>query len=233
MSTTTKVKKQIGDRIVITGGPRKGMQGNISELQGLKATIKLDDGTEVPAGVAWLDLVQTEQPETPIVTATTEIELEPTKTPVVTEEIATPLEVTPATEPAEAQPIESAVSEQAPEPATIATESAPVATKRTRKRNTDPAPETAPEGNVVQNPYEKMTVVELQKLAKEREISIARTKADFIRIIQQQEPDCDIETLKGPGLFNKVSELHISRLRLSTNISHEISRDSLSIKNRS
>lgn len=213
MSTTTKIKKQIGDRVVITGGPRKGLQGNINELQGLKATIKLDDGTEVPAGVAWLDLVQTEQLETPREVITTELEIVPTETPVVTEEIATPLEVTPDTESVEPQPAETAVSEQAPEPATIAPESASVVTKRTRKRNTEPAPETATEANVEQNPYEKMTVVELQKLAKERDISIARTKADFCRIIKELETDCDTETLKGPALFNKVSELHISRLR--------------------
>ena len=213
MSTTTKVKKQIGDRVVITGGPRKGIQGNISELQGLKATIKLDDGTEVPAGVAWLDLVPTEQPEAPAETATTVVEIVSTETPVVTEEIATPPEVTPDTTPVEPQSVEPAVSEQAPEPATIAPVSAPVAPNRTRKRNTEPSPETATESNVAQNQYEKMTVVELQNLAKERKISVARTKADFQRIIKELEPDIDIETLKGPALFNKVSELHISRLR--------------------
>jgi len=211
MSTTTKVKKQIGDRIVITGGPRKGMQGSISELQGLKATIKLDDGNEVPAGVAWLDLVPTEQPETPAETTTTESEPVATETPVVTEEIATPPEVTPDTEPVE--PVETTVSEPVPETVTIAPEAAPVAPKRTRKRNTVPAPETATESNVAQNTYEKMTMVELQKLAKERDISVARTKADFLRIIKEMEPNCDTETLKGPALFNKVSELHISRLR--------------------
>jgi len=213
MSTsTTKIKKQIGDRVVITGGPRKGMQGNISELQGLKATIKLDDGTEVRAGVAWLDLVPTEQLVAPVETAETESEPIPVETAIEPEATQT-LEVTPDTAPPESQPVEPTVSEQAPEPATVAPESAPVATKRTRKRNTEPVPETATESNVVQNPYEKMTVVELQKLAKERDISIARTKADFVRIIQQQEPDIDIDTLKGPALFNKVSELHISRLR--------------------
>ena len=212
-NSSTKIKKQIGDRVVITGGPRKGIQGNISELQGLKATIKLDDGTEVPAGVAWIEFVQTEQPETPAETVSTEIEPIPVENPVVIEEIETPPEVTFDTEPVEPQPAEPAVSEQALEPATIAPESAPVAPKRTRKRNIDPAPETATESNVAQNPYEKMTVVELQNVAKGRKISVARTKADFQRIIKELEPDIDVTTLKGPALFNKVSELHISRLR--------------------
>ena len=48
MSTTaTKTKKQIGDRVVITGGPRKNIQGNIIALQGLKATLRTDDGERV------------------------------------------------------------------------------------------------------------------------------------------------------------------------------------------
>lgn len=215
MSTT--IKKQIGDRVVITGGPRKGIQGNISALQGLKATIKLDDGIEVPAGVAWLDFVTIEQPETPVVAATTEIESASTEIPVDTDEIATPPEVVSDNEQVIAELVEpqaeSAVSEQPLEQAPIAPVTALVATKRTRKRTTKPTAASATEGDVAQNPYEKMTVVELQKLAKDRDISVARTKADFIRIIKELEPDCDAETLKGPALFNKISDLHISRLR--------------------
>lgn len=215
MSTT--IKKQIGDRVVITGGPRKGIQGNISALQGLKATIKLDDGTEVPAGVAWLDFVIIEHPETPVETAMSEIESALTEISVVTDEIATPLEVASDTEQVVPVPVEpqaeSALSEQQLEKAPIAPVTAPVATKRARKRNTEPASETATEANVAQNPYEKMTVNELQKLAKARNISVARTKADFVHIIKELEPDIDTETLKGPALFNKVSDLHISRLR--------------------
>lgn len=59
----------------------------------------------------------------------------------------------------------------------------------------------------------KMTVKQLQELAKSRGIGIARTKEDFLRIIEEKHPDEDLERLKGKVLFDRVSELHISRLR--------------------
>ena len=246
MSTsTTKTKKQIGDRVVITGGSRKGIQGNIIALQGLKATLRTDDGEEIPAMLAWIDKIESTQPapetaetpsepvETPVVETTSEASTEPPEPPQptvsesVAESASTVLETTPVvkkrgrkpkpesafTTTVQSEPVETTDSAPTTESATVAPEATPVATKRSRKPKSNPAPETATEANVVQNPYEQMTVVELQKLAKERDISIARTKADFVRIIKEMEPDCDTGTLKGPALFNKVSELHISRLR--------------------
>ena len=59
----------------------------------------------------------------------------------------------------------------------------------------------------------KMTVKQLQALAKQRGIGIARTKDDFLRIIKEKNPDEDLERLKGKVLFDRVSELHVSRLR--------------------
>ena len=58
-----------------------------------------------------------------------------------------------------------------------------------------------------------MTVAQLRDLAKEKGVSIARTKDDFLRIIKELNPDEDLERLKGKVLFDRVSELHISRLR--------------------
>ena len=246
MSTsTTKTKKQIGDRVVITGGSRKGIQGNIIALQGLKATLRTDDDEEIPAMLAWIDKIESTQPasetaetpnepvEAPVVETTSDTTTEPpepiqpTVSEPVTESSPTVSETAPIvkkrgrkpkpdaapTATVQSEPAESTESAPTAETATVATESTPVAPKRTRKPKSNQASETAPESNVAQNPYEKMTVVELQNVAKERKISVARTKADFVRIIQQQEPDIDVTTLKGPMLFNKVSELHISRLR--------------------
>ena len=59
----------------------------------------------------------------------------------------------------------------------------------------------------------KMTVKQLQALAKQRGIGIARTKSDFLRIIKEKNPEEDLDQLTGKTLFNRVSELHISRLR--------------------
>jgi len=58
-----------------------------------------------------------------------------------------------------------------------------------------------------------MTVKQLQALAKQRGIGIARTKDDFLRIIKEKNPEEDLERLKGKVLFDRVSELHISRFR--------------------
>ena len=59
----------------------------------------------------------------------------------------------------------------------------------------------------------KMTVKQLQTLAKQRGIGIARTKSDFLRIIKEKNPGEDLDQLTGKTLFNRVSELHVSRLR--------------------
>jgi len=58
-----------------------------------------------------------------------------------------------------------------------------------------------------------MTVRQLWDLAKQRGVSVARTKSDFFRIIKAMNPDEDMTVLKGKALFDRVSELHISRLR--------------------
>ena len=73
----------------------------------------------------------------------------------------------------------------------------------------EPTPET-PEGG---QDIAKMTVKQLQALAKQRGIGIARTKDDFLRIIKEKNTDEDLELLKGKVLFDRVGELHISRLR--------------------
>ena len=59
----------------------------------------------------------------------------------------------------------------------------------------------------------KMTVKQLQAQAKQRGIGIARTKSDFLKIIKEMIPDEDLDQLVGKTLFNRVRELHISRLR--------------------
>ena len=58
-----------------------------------------------------------------------------------------------------------------------------------------------------------MTTLQIRELSKQKGVSIAHTKADFLRIIKEKNPDEDLERLKGKVLFDRVSELHISRLR--------------------
>ncbi len=71
----------------------------------------------------------------------------------------------------------------------------------------------------------KMTVKELQNLAKQRGIGIARTKSDFLRIIKEKNPDEDLDQLVGKTLFNRVSELHVSRLRTKQDLIRLLTAD--------
>ena len=91
----------------------------------------------------------------------------------------------------------------------IAEAGAPQEADPTIQGEAEPPPET-PEGG---QDIAKMTVKQLQALAKQRGIGIARTKDDFLRIIKAKHPEEDLERLKGKVLFDRVSELHISRLR--------------------
>jgi len=50
-------------------------------------------------------------------------------------------------------------------------------------------------------------------MAKQHGGSVTRTKTDFYRIIKEKHPEEDLALLKGKALFDRVKELHISRLR--------------------
>ena len=76
---------------------------------------------------------------------------------------------------------------------------------------TSTPPEQSSEGN--DGDIAKLTVKQLQALTKKRGIGIARTKEDFLRIIKEKNPEEDLERLKGKVLFDRVSGLHIFRLR--------------------
>ena len=67
--------------------------------------------------------------------------------------------------------------------------------------------------NLNPNAITKLNTIQLCDFAKRKSISIARTKADFLQIIKDKNPGEDLERLKGKVLFDRVSELHISRLR--------------------
>ena len=70
----------------------------------------------------------------------------------------------------------------------------------------------------------KMTVMQLRDKAKQKGIAIARTKDDFLRIIKEINPEEDLEPLKGKVLFDRVSELHISRLRSKEDLQKLLSK---------
>ncbi len=82
----------------------------------------------------------------------------------------------------------------------------PMKNKRSSKRNMSIE-------NLDLSNLSKLTVVQLQAVAISKGIAIARTKGDFLKIIEEKQPDIDMSSLKGSALFDTVSQLHISRLR--------------------
>ena len=74
-------------------------------------------------------------------------------------------------------------------------------------------PTSAAGNGEIEDSIANMTILQLRDLAKRKGIAIARTKADFLRLIKEKNPDEDLERLKGKILFNRISELRISRLR--------------------
>lgn len=180
----SKVKKQIGDQVKITAGQFKFQTGRLTAKDRRGWTVELEDGQRVSVSFPMVALVQNSESQT-------EAEAPPAEQQVIEEST----DSTQIEEPA-GQADSEAKTEQ-----TVDSEAA---------SNTE---EQDPHSEANEPDVTKMTVKQLQALAKQRGIGIARTKSDFIRIIKEKNPDEDLDQLTGKTLFNRVSELHVSRLR--------------------
>ena len=187
------VKKQVGDQVMITAGQYKNRAGKLIVKNRGGWTVELEDGQQVSASFAMVALI----PEA-------EQQIEQT-----TEE----------TQPAlEENPTGSNVSDPAEDTASQSESELPVEEGTTSELESGAGLTAEPsEQNSIQQTGDqditKMTVKQLQALAKQRGIGIARTKPDFLRIIKEKNPDEDLDQLVGKTLFDRVSELHVSRLR--------------------
>ncbi|MDP8238366.1 MAG: KOW motif-containing protein [Candidatus Hatepunaea meridiana] len=170
----SKVKKKIGDSVLITAGQFKNEVGVIVDKERHSWTIELEDGSRITASFSMVALVE---PST---------QAEPTDEVEVVTETESPVVETEASQ--EAEP--------------------------TDQGKAMPTPETTDD----EQDITKMTVKQLQALARQRGIGIARTKSDFLRIIKAKNPEEDLDQLVGKILFNRVSELHISRLRTKVDL---------------
>ena len=182
-----KTDKQIGDLVTITAGANKGQEGVLQEKVSKGWNIKLQSGEIVLAAFPFIKLLPKagESEESP-----------QSEEPLESEDLP------------EAEPENSKAEEIA---------------EQTNEDSSPPSEETVDasedadleSGEEIEIPddIKKMTVAQLRDLAKEKGVSIARTKDDFLRIIKEKNPDEDLERLKGKVLFDRVSELHISRLR--------------------
>ncbi len=172
------VKKQIGDRVMITAGQFKDQTGKLTAKNRRGWTVELDDGQQVSASFPMVALLPSAKEQ----------------------------EAQEATE----EPQTESTGEDSSNEADEASD------------QSDPSSDSQEQPSEVQSEGEqditKMTVKQLQALAKQRGIGIARTKSDFLRIIKELNPDEDLDQLTGKTLFNRVSELHISRLRTKADL---------------
>ena len=180
----SKVKKQIGDQVMVTAGQYKDQTGKIVDKERHGWIIELEDGQRVSVSFPMVALVQNSEPE-----------IEDEAQPSEQETAAEATDSDQALEPAEQEDSETQTEQTEDSAATSNTE------------------EQDPNAEAGAQDITKMTVKQLQALAKQRGIGIARTKSDFLRIIKEKNPDEDLDQLTGKTLFNRVSELHISRLR--------------------
>ena len=196
----TAGQKQAGDLVTITAGVNKGQEGVLQEKVSNGWNIKLRSGEVVLTSFPFVKLIakqrkfeenpQSEQPQEnePMPEAESEIEVE-------CEIVQNPPEN------------QCSASEETDEEITIPGENI------SQAPSSAPASKGSEEGTEIPENIAKMTTVQLRDLAKQKGVSVARTKADFLRIIKEKNPDEDLERLKGKVLFDRVSELHISRLR--------------------
>ena len=187
------VKKQVGDKVMITAGQFKNRAGKIIVKNRGGWTVELEDGQQVSASFSMVALIPA-----------TEEQIEQT-----TEEIQ-PAQEENLTGSNESDPVEDTALQsdsELPVEETITSEI---------ESGADLTAETSEQNSIQQTGDQditKMTVKQLQALAKQRGIGIARTKPDFLRIIKEKNPDEDLDQLVGKTLFDRVSELHVSRLR--------------------
>ncbi len=222
MNTTNRQQKKIGDRVKITGGQYRNQVGTLAAKERRAWVVELDDGIQVTVTFPMVVLIETSQ-----------VEDAGTRAPDSTAPVEEAVEAS-AEEPATDAPEEEAP--QAAAEAETGTESrsgagGEPAAEGTTSQETD-APDPVEEGASVVDAdntgispeIAAMTVKELWALAKQRGVGVARTKADFYRIIKGMNPDEDLAALKGKALFDRVSELHISRLRSKAEMARLLSQ---------
>ena len=200
MSTS---QKQIGDRVRITAGQHKGENGQLVGKERRGWQVELEDGERVAVSFPHVQTVTEEDTQNlpPI---------EPVNAEVEHSEINADGEITVSFN------LDDINRPKTPSETPVSTETTVDAgdAEETDSSDEDTASSAASESAQVDTDgITKLTVKQLQSLAKQRGVAIARTKSDFFRIIKEKNPDEDMERLKGKILFDRVTELHISRLR--------------------
>jgi hypothetical protein len=196
-------KKQLGDTVRINRGEYKDRVGILEAKEQRAWRVRLENGEAVSVPFPFIEVIAS-----PIPKAAPQNDVDT---------ITVAAEATTVTE----MPVpETETSTEATEPEVPNTDVAE-STEDTTADAVEPPAEIT--GSPVKAEIQSLTVKQLQELAKQKGIGIARTKADFLRIIQKMNPEEDLTALKGPALFNRVTELHISRLRSKEDLQNLLS----------
>ena len=198
------VKKQIGDQVMITAGQFKNQTAKLTVKNRGGWTVELEDGQQVAVSFPMVALVPEAEQQIEQTTEETQ--------PVQEDNLTSSNESDPVEDTAVQSDSELPIEE------TITSELGS-GEDLTAERTEQNLNQLTGDHDIT-----KMTVKQLQALAKQRGIGIARTKPDFLRIIKEKNPDEDIERLKGKTLFNRVSELHVSRLRTRDDLVRMLTR---------
>jgi len=213
-----ELKKEIGDLVQINSGTHKDKTGTLVE-KGKGWTVELTDSKErISVSFPMVILIQKAQPAAQCV----EVPAQETTPQAESTETAQSATETVVEEAAPAETLEVETTQQSVESTTEEVTGEAVSERpaeETPGAETNSTEQTMVTTAEQENPAEidpeikKLTINQLQALAKERGVSIARTKADFLRIIKAKNPEEDLNLLKGKILFDRVTELKISRLR--------------------
>ena len=205
MSTTNP--KQVGDLVKISGGRHKTEEGILHEKTSKGWNVRLKNG----------EIVLTSFPFVVVLAKKGEFEEGKPWKSILAEDFAEDRdEPIPVAEPVIAE--ENTIAQNTLESPGTASETAGDEIVESAVDAAQAPTETADTGSIEENTeipenIAKMTTLQLRDLAKQKGVSVARTKADFLRIIKKKNSAEDLERLKGKVLFDRVNELHISRLR--------------------
>jgi len=205
----SETKKRIGDRVIVTGGQFKSLTGTIIQQQPRGWVVELEDTRQVTIPFPLLRLTDQPQVEEPAFASINE-EPEPSQDLVTTENDLPGASESASNPEEEPQPLEETVTEEIESFGALEQEQISEVEEVPIESSGEP---TDSPTKPVAADLTKLSVIQLKEVAQQRGVSVARTKEDFLRIIKEKHPEEDLDRLKGKALFDRVSELHISRLR--------------------
>lgn len=205
--------KQVGDLVRVTIGQYAGQVGVIMERGQGVWVVDLENGPRIQVAFRMVELAGGDAVSNVVASQTAaEPDASVQVMDAVEQDVTLPESVTDETKTAATGATPETAAPDSPTVAPTGTEDIDLTPEAHTPSTPRPRIRAALPDNIPES-LSKLSVRELWDLAKQRGVSVARTKADFLRIIEANFPEVNLATLKGKTLFDTVSSLHISRLR--------------------